>query len=370
MGHGDVVPVEPGTEGDWEHPPFAGRIADGYIWGRGAIDNKSGVLAILEAAERLLEEGYRPSRTIYLPFGMDEEVGGHSGAAKISKLLNSRGVELEYVLDEGGCVVSGVLPIGAAVALVGIAEKGYVSLELSAKGEGGHSSMPPRRTAVGILSSAIARLQDNPFPGGLSGPTRELFAYLGPEMPFVPRMLFANTWLFGPLIERRLAASPSSDAMLRTTTAPTIFEGSIKDNVLPIRARAVVNFRIFPGETSESVAERVRSLIVDSRVRITQFGSVVLDPSPVSPTDSPGFKILERTIRQVFPDAVVAPYLVVGATDSRYYRGLTENVYRFLPLRLHQDDLSRMHGTNERVSIEGYADGLRFYRQLILNSNP
>ena len=205
---------------------------------------------------------------------------------------------------------------------------------------------------------------------GLSGPTRELLAYVGPEMPFVPRMLLANTWLFGPLIERQFAASPSSDAMLRTTTAPTIFEGSIKDNVLPIRARAVVNFRIFPGETSESVAERVRSLIDDSRVQITQFGSVVENPSPVSPTDSPAFEILQRTIRQVLPDAVVAPYLVVGSTDSRHYRGLTENVYCFLPLRLHQDDLARMHGTNERVSIEGHADGIRFYRQLILNSNP
>lgn len=370
MGHTDVVPVEPGTEGDWKQPPFSGRIADGYIWGRGAIDNKSGVLALLEAVETLLGEGYQPERTVYLPFGQDEEVGGRKGAAAIADLLDSRGVELEYVLDEGGFVMTGAFPLTAPVALVGIAEKGFVSLALSTQGEGGHSSMPPRQTAVGILCSAVAKLQEDPFPGGLRGPTRQLFNYVGPEMSFVSRMFFANTWLFGPLIEWQLATSPSTDALLRTTTAPTMFEGSIKDNVLPICARAVVNFRVFPGETSESVTERIRGIIDDSRVQVETFGSFVEDPSPISSTEVSAFQILQSTIRQVFPDAVVAPYLLVGATDSRYYRRLTENVYRFQPLRLRQEDLTRIHGTNERVSIEGYEQSIRFYRQLILNSNP
>jgi carboxypeptidase PM20D1 len=370
LSHIDVVPVEPGTESDWEHPPFAGRIADGHIWGRGAIDNKSSVMAILEAVEGLLDEGYFPERTVYLSFGQDEEIGGHSGAAPIADLLASRGIELEYVLDEGGLVVAGVaLPLTAPLAMVGIAEKGYLSLVLSVEGKGGHSSMPPRQTAVGILSSALAKLQDNPFSGGLQGPTREFFAYVAPEMPWVPRRIFANAWLFGPLIERQLAASPSADAMLRTTVAPTMFEGSIKDNVLPIRARAVVNLRIIPGETVASVTDRVVGVIDDPRVKVEPFGSVFHDSSAVSPTEAPTFGILQLTIGQVFPDAVVAPFLFVGTTDSRHFQGLTENVYRFQPLRLHQRDLTRVHGTDERVSIESHADAIRFYRHLILNSN-
>jgi carboxypeptidase PM20D1 len=370
MGHMDVVPVEPGTEGDWKHPPFAGEIADGYIWGRGAIDNKSTVLALLEAVELLLGGKYQPRRTVYLAFGQDEEVGGHLGAAMIVDLLASRGVGLEYVLDEGAVLLADAPPLNAPVALVGIAEKGYLSLALSVEVEGGHSSMPPRQTAVGILSSAVAKLQDNPLPGGLRGPTRQYLSYVGPELSFFPRMIFANTWLFGPLIERQLAASPSSDTLLRTTTAPTMFEGSIKDNVLPIRARAVVNFRIFPGETVDSVTERVQSLIDDSRVHIEPFSNFIENPSPVSPTGAPAFGILQRTIRQVFSDVVVAPFLTVVTTDSRYYQRLSENVYRFQPVRLLQEDLPRIHGANERISIEGYADSIRFFRQLILNSNP
>jgi carboxypeptidase PM20D1 len=370
MGHVDVVPVEPGTEEDWEHPPFAGEIADGYVWGRGAIDNKSTVLALLEAVEVMLGENFQPVRTVYLAFGQDEEVGGHSGAAAIVDLLDSRGVGLEYVLDEGAVVLADAAPLNAPVALVGIAEKGYLSLALSVEVEGGHSSMPPRQTAVGILSSAVAKLQDNPFPGGLRGPTRQYLSCVGRELSFFPRMVFANTWLFGPLIERQLAASPSSDALLRTTTAPTMFEGSIKDNVLPGRARAVVNFRIYPGETVESVTDRVQSLIDDPRVQIEPFSGFIEDPSPVSPTGVPAFGILQRTIRQVFSDVVVAPFLTVVTTDSRHYHRLTENVYRFQPVRLLQEDLPRIHGTNERISIESYAAGIRFFRQLILNSDP
>lgn len=369
MGHMDVVPVAPGSEGDWQQSPFAGQMADGYIWGRGAIDDKSSVLALLEAVELLLGEKYVPSRTVYLAFGQDEEIGGHLGAVAIVDLLVSRGVGLEYVMDEGGLVISDAPPLNAPTALVGIAEKGYLSLALTINGEGGHSSMPPRQTVVGILSSAVAKLQDNPFPGGLRGPTRQFLSFVGPELPFFQRFIFANTWLFGPFIERQFAAAPSSDALLRTTTAPTMLEAGIKENVLPTRARAVVNFRIFPGETVESVTERVRNLIDDSRVHIEPSGNSAENPSPVSSTEAPAYGILQRTIRQVFSEAVVAPYLVVAATDSRHYQRLSENVYRFQPVRLRREDLARIHGTNERISIEGYKDSIRFFRQLIVNSN-
>jgi carboxypeptidase PM20D1 len=368
MAHLDVVPVEPGTEGDWSYPPFEGRIAEGFVWGRGALDNKGGVLGILEAVEMLLAEGDRPRRGVLLAFGHDEEVGG-TGAQAIAALLGQRGTRPELVLDEGGVIADGIVPgLAAPAALVGTAEKGYLSLALEVQEAGGHSSMPPRETAVGILSRAVTRLESRPFPGGLRGPTREMFVYLGPEMPFAQRMAFANTWLFGPLIRRQLAGSPSTDAALRTTTAPTMFEGSPKDNVLPIRARAVVNFRILPGETLESVTERVRRTIDDPRIEIRPFGGLASEPSPVSRTDTPAFRALHRAIRQVFPEAVVSPFLVLGATDARHYTGLSENVYRFLPVRMTSEDLSRIHGTNERISVRDHAAAIRFYRQLILNT--
>ncbi|MFC1628887.1 M20 family peptidase [Gemmatimonadota bacterium] len=369
MGHVDVVPVEPGTEGDWEYPPFSGRIADGHIWGRGAIDNKCSVLAILEAVEMLLRDQHQPDRTVFLAFGQDEEVGGNLGAASIVDLLVSRGVELEYVIDEGLIVLEDAPPLNAPVAMVGIAEKGYLSLALSVEGEGGHSSRPSRQTPVGILSSAIASLQDQPFPGGLPGPVRQYLTYVGPELPFFLRMVFANTWLFGGLIKQQFSTSPDTDAVLRTTIAPTMFEGSIKDNVLPIRANAVVNFRIIPGETIESVTERVQRIIDDSRISIEQYGDILGNPSPISSTEAPSFGLIHRTIRQIFTDAVVAPFLMMAATDSRYYQRLSENVYRFMPVRQSSDDLRMTHGTNERISIESYVDSIRFFRQLIINSN-
>jgi carboxypeptidase PM20D1 len=367
MGHLDVVPVEPGTEAQWTHPPFAGRIADGYIWGRGAMDDKLGVLGVLEAAELLLAQGHQPRRTVYLAFGADEEVGGAEGAARIAALLASRGVELELVLDEGGALTTGTVPgVTAPVAVVGIAEKGSLSIELIATAEGGHSSMPPRQTAVGITSRAIQRLEERPFPGGITGPTREMFDYVGREMGFGPRIVFANLWLFRPLVERQLAASPTTDATLRTTTAATIFQAGVKENVLPSSARAVVNFRLRPGDSAAGVLERVREVVDDPRVELRLLGEGS-DPSPVSPTDSPSWTLLQRTIRQVFPDAVVAPYLVVGATDARHFSALSPSIYRFLPLRLGPGETARLHGTDERISVENYAEAVRFYAQLMLN---
>jgi carboxypeptidase PM20D1 len=369
MAHQDVVPVEPGTEKLWAYPPFDGRIAEGYIWGRGSMDDKACLAAILEAVEKLVGEGFRPRRTIYLAFGHDEEVGGQEGARAVAELLGSRGIRPEMVLDEGGVVIqSGALPIARPVALVGVAEKGYLSLELTVQTEGGHSSAPPAHTAVGILSAAITNLESHPFPGSLRGPAREMFEYLGPEMPFTRRLVFANLWLFGRLVERRLEASPASSALVRTTTAPTIIEGGVKDNVLPNKARAVVNFRILPGDSIASVLAYVRQVINDPRVQVQPLSGFRAEPSPVSSTDSPAFAMLMRTVRQVFPDAVVAPMLVIGGTDARYYAQLTESDYRFDPFRATDQDLTRVHGTNERIAVENYVSAVKFYIQLIRNS--
>ncbi len=370
MGHLDVVPVVPGTENDWTHDPFGGIIADGFVWGRGAMDDKSSVVAIFEAVEALLRDGYRPARTIYLAFGHDEEVGGGSGAKVIADLLAGREPGgFGFVLDEGGAIADGLMPgIDGPVAIIGVAEKGGVDLELAVDGQGGHSSMPPENTNIGILANAITRLEENQFPAKLDGAALSMFRYIGPEMEFMPRLMIANLWLFRPLLERELLANPQTAAMVRTTTAATIIEGGVKSNVLPIRARAVVNLRVLPGETVESVTERVRTVIDDDRVQITGNGR---EPSPVSSTDTPAFRVLERTLRQVIgdDDLVVSPYLVMGGTDARYYAELSDKVYRFVPARIDESDLARAHGTNERLSVESFVTSVRYYYQLIRNSD-
>lgn len=369
MSHQDVVPVEAGTEGSWRHPPFEGRIEDGYIWGRGALDDKVGVMGILEAVELLLRAGFRPKRTIYLAFGHDEELGGKNGAGKISALLQSRGIRPDYILDEGSAITDGIVPgVRSPVALIGIAEKGLLSVELGVESDGGHSSTPPPHTAIGILSRAVNRLEENQMPGGLKGVAGQMFQYVGPEMSFGKRMVFANLWLFRPLVERQLAAQPPTNAATRTTTAATIIEGGVKENVLPSKARAVVNFRILPGDSVQSVMEHVTRTINDPLVKVARYGEDANEPSAVSGTESSGYQALQRTIRQTFQGTVVAPSQVIAATDTRHYAALSDSIYRFVPMIVRSEDLKRVHGTDERISVENYAQCVGFYHQLILNS--
>lgn len=373
MAHQDVVPVEPGTESTWTYPPFDGRIAEGYVWGRGAMDDKGSLLAQLEAIETLLSQGVTPRRTVYLALGHDEEVGGRGGASAIAALLASRGVRPAFVLDEGGAIATDLVPgVAGPVALVGIAEKGYLTLELSVRAEGGHSSMPPRQTAVGILSAAIDELEEHPVPGGVRGATAQMFDYLGPELPFGMRAFFANRWLFGGLLAKRFGASPAGNAMLRTTTAPTIIEAGVKENVLPSVARARVNFRLLQGDSIAGLVAYVRRIIGDPRVTVSIPETFKTEPSPVSPVDAEEFGLLVRTIRAIVPDAIVVPWLVVGGTDSRYYAALTPNVYRFGAAPIGPGDTERAHGTDERLSVDGYAQNVKFYMQLLRNAvlNP
>lgn len=368
LSHIDVVPVEPGTEDQWSYPPFDGRIAEGYIWGRGALDDKLGVLATLEAVELLLRDGFQPRPTVYLAFGHDEEQGGDRGAKQVAALLHARGIEAEYVLDEGGAVIQGVMPgIAAPVAAIGIAEKGSVSLELTVHQQGGHSSTPPEHTAVGIVSTAVHRLERQQMPARLRGATQRFFEYAGPEMPFGYRLLFANLWLFRGVLERQLTESPTTNAMLRTTTAATMIEGGVKENVLPHTARAVVNFRILPGDSVQSVTEQARQVVNDARVQIQPLASA-REPSAESPVDAASFAVLQRTIREVFPGAVAAPFLTIGGTDSRHYVAVSRNIYRFSPMVGDSSDLARLHGTNERISLENYERCVQFFAQLVKNS--
>jgi carboxypeptidase PM20D1 len=303
-----------------------------------------------------------------MAFGHDEEIGGRNGAAKITEVLRARGVELDFVLDEGANVVTGIIPdVAAPVALIGIAEKGYVSLELSVESPGGHASIPPPRTAIGVLSAAVDKLDRSPPPSRLSEPTIKMLEYLGPEMAWKQKLVLANLWLFEPLVRSRFARSPLTNAAIRTTQAFTVFEAGTAENVLPVRARAIMNARILPGETITGVIEHARRVIGDSQVKITPL-NIRSDPSPVSDIESSAFRLLQRTIEEVAPEVLVAPSLLVAATDSRHYAGLTKNIFRFLPITLGSDDAKRYHGIDERISISDYERCVRFYIQLLRNS--
>ncbi len=369
--HMDVSPVAPETEADWTHPPFEGAVADGFVWGRGALDMKQSLMGVLEAVEHLLAHGFTPTRTVYLAFGHDEEIGGSLGAAKIAEILEQRKVRLYFTMDEGMPITHGIVPgVEQPAALIGLAEKGYLSLELAVEldpAECGHSSMPPVSTAVGKLARAIHRLETNQMPAALKSPASEMFEYLAPEMSLGSRMVVANRWLFDPLLLSRLEEAPATNATIRTTTAPTIVSGGIKENVLPCGARGIVNFRILPGDSVATVIEHVRTAIDDPDVAIRQTGNESSEPSAVSDSSSASFALLHRTVRQIFPETVVAPGLVIGATDSRHYVKVAENSYRFLPMRLRQEDLKRIHGTDERIAVDNYLEIIRFYIQLLRN---
>jgi len=329
------------------------------------MDDKNAVVGVLEAIEGLLKERYQPKRTIYLAFGHDEEIGG-KGAAQIAALLQSRGVKFECVLDEGLAIIDGILPgIEKPFALVGVAEKGYLSVELSVESSGGHAAMPPKETAIGILSRAMLRLEEHPMPVHFRPPTNQMFAYLAPEMPFALRLVIANLWIFKGLLLKRLSAVNTVDAMIRTTTAPTIFIAGFKDNILPVQARGAVNFRLLQGDTSKSVLEHVQKTISDRRVKVKPASDFCVEASSVSPVNANSFQALERALASTFPGVVAAPGLVTGATDSRHYAALSASTYRFSPLWVKPEDLSRVHGTNERIGVENFQKMVQFYAAFI-----
>lgn len=363
-GHYDVVPVIEGTEDRWTHPPFAGHLADGFVWGRGALDNKNAVVALLEAVDWMLERGEHPQRTVYFSFGHDEEVGGEAGAAAVVAHLRDAGVHLAWSLDEGSFVYRNMFPgVDAPIATINTAEKGSVNLRIVATAAGGHSSMPPRHTATGRLARALVALEDNPLPGGLEGLAGESFDAIAPHMPWLPRTMFANRWLFGGLVESQLEALPFAAAMMRTTTAPTMLSASPKVNVLPIEAVATVNFRVHPRDTVAQVVSYVEDLVADEHVRVEAGpGS---EASPVADPRSEGFTLLAQAVRSEFPGVVVAPGLLVAATDSRHYARIADNALRFNPMVVTAAEVDGFHGTNERISADGMVTGVRTYIRLL-----
>jgi carboxypeptidase PM20D1 len=362
MGHIDVVPIEEASLSEWQQPPFSGKLENGTIWGRGTIDDKVSVVALMEAMEHLISTGIQPQRSIYFAFGHDEEAGGE-GAKAIAKYFAEQNILFEFVLDEGGVVTDGIIPgPEQPVALVGVAEKGYVNFHLSVKGEGGHSSQPPDHTAAGVLAQAIVDVENHPFATRFEF-FELMFERIGYATPMSTRLPLANLWLLSPIVEKVLLAKPSSAAGIRTTTAVTMLQGSNKSNVLPTVASAVINFRILPGDTVESIRQHLIKVIDNPLVQIE--AQLANEASTLSSTESLGFKLIESTIRRLDENILVSPYLVLGATDSRHFQGLSDNIYRFMMVSLNPTTLKQFHGVSEQIKVKDYKQAIQFYYAIV-----
>jgi carboxypeptidase PM20D1 len=363
MAHQDVVPVTPGSEGQWKHAPFDGVIADGAVWGRGSIDDKGSLVTLFEALETVAAGGFKPLRTIIVVSGHDEEVRG-VGARAAAALLKSRGVKAQFVLDEGMAVVADHPVTGKPAAIIGTAEKGYATMKVVAPATGGHSSAPPKDGGgVVTLARAVEAIHDNGFPMKFQGPGADMLKAISPHASPVVKIFAANTWLFSPLLVSVTAKSPAGAAMLHTTIAPTMLKGSPKENVLPQDATAWINYRIAPGDTSATVMARAKDAVGGLPVELS-WSKTPDEPSAVSSTSSDAWKVLAGLAGDE-SEAPVVPGLVTAGTDSRYMGGVASDVYRFQPLVLKVDDTKMIHGTNERLTLANVERMVRFYQRLV-----
>jgi carboxypeptidase PM20D1 len=365
MAHMDVVPIVPGTEKDWTHAPFSGDIADGFVWGRGTIDDKGSLIALLEAAEALAGSGFTPERTVMFAFGQDEEVGGGEGNAQIAKLLASRNVHFAWVLDEGVPILNQPYPgVFQPIAFLATAEKGFLTLQLIAHGNGGHSARPSTNLALPRLAKALLAVVDHPFVSDLDDIQRAKLAVLAPYAHYPERFALANLWLMKPLVIRNLETVPDTAATLHTTISPTMLQAGVKENVLPPTASAVINFRLHPRDTIASVTQHVRDAIADPDVDVVTRKETLSEASKVVSTDSPAYRFVADAIRQSF-GVPVAPEIMTGATDSRHYLGIADAVLRTRPFHADTADLARVHGTNERASVDGLRQAAAFFMRLM-----
>ena len=362
MAHYDVVPVaDPDA---WVHPPFSGAVADGFIWGRGTLDDKGALAAIMEAVESLAAAGFVPARDVYLSFGNNEETAGDTAAAAAA-LLAARGVQPWFVLDEGGAVASQAFPfIAAPMAVIGVSEKGILDVELSAEDPGGHASTPRRGGATARLARAILRIDRRPFPALLPDVPVEMLHRLAPAAPLPLRPVLRRAHRLRPALAAvfgRLGGEPG--AMVRTTAAVTELHGSPASNVLATRASANVNIRVAVGEDIAGTLDRLRRVIADPTIGLRVVEGT--EPSPVSERGNDQFRLLEETVTAVFPDAVAAPYIMLGGSDARRFTGISDAVYRFAPFRMDGAARASIHADNERLGIAAFGEGIIFYRRLL-----
>ncbi len=362
MAHTDVVPVEAIAESKWSYPSFSGTIDKDTIWGRGAVDDKGSAIAIMEAVELSLQENIQPNRTIYLCFGHDEEISGKRGAAIFSKWFDSSNIKPALVLDEGGMVdTEKFKATGRPVAVVGTGEKGYTNIDLTVEIPGGHSSTPMKETAIDILNKAIVKVRAKQMPALIAPPVQDLLNRTSAGESFFTKMVMANMWLFKGSVIKKMEASNQTNAMVHTTLVPTIVKAGIKDNVIPSIAKATFNSRILPGQTSDDVVAFVKKAINDERVIVKKQTISLFEASATTSADHPTFKKIEGLTQQVLPNVLVSPYLVVGATDSRYFRPFSESVLNFSPMQ----NVKGFHGIDERLGKEDLNRMITFYKLFI-----
>ncbi len=367
LSHQDVVPVSPGTEGDWEHPPFDGFNDGEFIWGRGAMDMKNHLIGVMEAVETLLEEGFEPERDVYLLFGQDEEVvaSEEAGAKDIMKTLQSRGIHLDAVLDEGGAIlpvnVKGV--IHKNLAGIGIAEKGYCDVEVSLEHKGGHSSQPPKHTGIGQMAQVILDLESHQFPAKIEPFLAELFYRIGRSTTYPVRTVACNLPVLLPVMREVFKQIPPAASLTRTTTAITMAQGSPAPNVLPQAPKITINFRMMPGTTTDDVVAHIKRVVRNKNIDVKVIRTK--EASKFSPTDSRAFGIIEELCMQTDPNNIVAPFLVMGGTDACFYEPICDNIYRFSPFVAPASLLLCTHATNERVPIDCLKGGVAFFKTYI-----
>lgn len=370
MAHYDVVPVE--DESKWVHPPFSGDFDGKFIWGRGSQDDKLSMIGILESVEALLKEEFVPERTVYLAFGHDEEIGGYSGAKLIKQYFVKKKIIFEYVIDEGSIIAKGMFPgIEKPIALIGVAEKGHVNIEISVKGTGGHASMPPKHTAAGKIAKIVTLIEDNPMSARITNTLKNMLYVLGDYSSFAKKVIFKNSDLFKNLILKFFSNSPTTNALVRTTTAVTMLKGSSKENILPQSSYARVNIRLLYPDTVKSVIERLRKITKKVVKNEDEFDIRIVDEEDISEAskeadlNSIGYKAIKEIVEKMVKDVIVSPFIVVGATDSRYYDDIADNVFKFMPVVMEKDDFKMIHGNNEKVKIEDFINVIRFYKELI-----
>ena len=361
MSHYDVVPAD---EAAWEKPPFEGILEDGFVWGRGTLDTKSTLCSILEAAECLIPGGFIPENDVYFAFGGDEEVTGESAPSMVDE-FQKRGVVPALVLDEGGAVVEGMFPgVPQPCALIGTAEKGFLDVRLSVSGKGGHASSPPPHTPVGILARAVTRIENKPFKAKLTLPVAAMFDTLGRHSTFVYKLIFSNLWCFKPLLDIMCRRSGGElNAMMRTTCAFTMMEGSSATNVLPHAASMVANLRLMDGETIGGAIAHLKSLAKDADIEFSEiFG---INPSKNSFTSGTSWDKLREVVAQTWPDAIISPYLMVACSDSKHYCRISDHVYRFSAMALSKEERETIHGHNERIPVNTLEKAIQFYTRLM-----
>jgi len=362
------LPPVSGVAKDWDFGPFSGAVANGRIYGRGSIDMKGMLFSLMESMNNLIKNRHVPQRDIYLAFGFDEEVGGQQGAAKIAEYFKSKNIKFEAVYDEGGLILEkgSVTGIHSDVAVIGCAEKGFLSVKIKVKGLGGHASMPPMKSAVGKAAVIMQRLEYNQMKPMITPLINEFFTNIGGSMSFVNRMGISNQWLLKPVLLSQLTKNNSTNALVRTTTALTMMKGSDAPNVLSPEVEFIVNFRLLPGDTVNDVKKHIAEATKGFEVEIEDIDQVK-EASAVSPTHTKAFRLIEAAIKEIHPTAVATPYLTVGATDAYKYQIVSKDIYRFMPIKINDAEKQSIHSTNEYLSIENYMKMIHYFEFMMTN---